>query len=82
VLRALAWSCCHVAGVLTAVLCCAQVLEALLGDGFAGVSWGLKQSHLPLKAEAAANSFHETRSYCHRLVQVTPKRDPDPLHTH
>jgi hypothetical protein len=24
------------------VLCCAQVLEALLGDGFAGVSWGLK----------------------------------------
>jgi hypothetical protein len=24
------------------VLCCAQVLEALLGGGYAGVSWGLK----------------------------------------
>jgi hypothetical protein len=28
-------------GMLRAVLCCAQVLEALLGDGIVGVSWGL-----------------------------------------
>jgi hypothetical protein len=32
--------CCH---MLRFLLGCAQVLEALLGEGFAGVSWGLKR---------------------------------------
>jgi hypothetical protein len=58
--------------LIHAVLCCAQVLEALLGDGFAGVSWGLKQSHLPLKAEAAWARPSDSSSFWHRMVQVRP----------
>jgi hypothetical protein len=52
------------------MLACAQVLEALLGAGFDGVSWGLKQPHLCLKAAAAWPHPTHSPSYYHRVVQV------------
>jgi hypothetical protein len=54
------------------MLCCAQALQALLGDGFAGVSWGLQSKHAELKVRLCHWKPHP-QTHSQLLAECCPR---------